>query len=171
MKFISIGKICGTHGLKGELKIAFTYNIDKVFEDYRYILFKDNLRVYSFRIEYYYEFNKLYIFKLLNIDDVDCAKKFIGTSVILPETLKNYLNGLSGIVQYNELIGFIVFDERNQYIGELNEFYDFNGNIVFKISVGNKYFLINNNREHILEINYSKKTITILRSGLVEHNI
>ena len=171
MEFINIGKVCGTHGLRGQLKIRLFYSIGNVFDVYQYILIKDTSLVHSFRIENYYRFNNLYIFKLFDLNDIDSSKKYNGFSVILPAAFKIYIKELDEMEQFNELIGYEVFDENNQYTGKLSECYNFKGNIVFEISMGSKYFLINNNNEHILDINSTKKSITVLRSALVEHNI
>lgn len=171
MEFINIGKICGTRGLKGELKCKFFYSVGNLFDVYQYILLKNASVVRSFRIKSYYIFNNLYIFKLLGLNDINTSINYNGFSVILPVALKGYIKELDEMDQFNELIGYEVFDENNQYTGKLSECYNFNGNIVFEISEGNKYFLINNNNEHILDINFIEKSITVLRSALVEHNI
>jgi 16S rRNA processing protein RimM len=170
MKFIKIGKICGTHGLYGVLKVDFFYDIKDLYNTYKFLLISNDRVVFSLRVENYSVTNGIYLFKLSNINDIKKAKEYMGFEIILPISLKKYIKELKREDEFERLIGYRVFDELNQYLGELCEYYNFNGNIVFKIISGNKYYLISNNKEHILEINTTNSQLTVLRLGLVEHN-
>ena len=86
--------------------------------------------------------------------------------MILPISLKEYIHELNQKDDLNKYVGIKVYDECNLYVGEISEYYNFNGNIVFNIVSENKSFLVNYNSEHIVNKNISQNKIVVLRSGL-----
>jgi 16S rRNA processing protein RimM len=171
MEFVDIGKVCGTHGISGEVKVRFFYDIGNLFDIYPYVLLKSTSTVYSFRLEYYYIHKNTFIFKLEGLNNINYAKKYKDLLVILPISLKEEIHELNYKDELSKYVGIKVYDECGLYVGEIYEYYNFNGNIVFNIVSENKSFLVNYNSEHIVNKNIFQNQITVLRSGLVEHNI
>jgi 16S rRNA processing protein RimM len=171
MEFVDIGKVCGTHGISGEIKIRFFYDISNLFDIYPYVLLKNISTVYSFRLENYFIHKNTFVFKLEGLNNINYSIKYRNFLVILPISLKEYIHELNQKDDLNKYVGIKVYDECSLYVGEISEYYNFNGNIVFNIVSENKSFLVNYNSEHIVNKNISQNKIVVLRSGLVEHNI
>ena len=167
MEFINIGKVCGTHSLDGRLKCVFFYNVDDLFSYYPYVLLRGPSTISSFRLEKFFRHKYLYIFKLVGINNIDTAARYKDFAIILPIILKDYIEELDD----KNNLGLKVFDENDQYVGEIYEYYNFNGNVVFKINCDKKYYLISYNKEHVVSENFIQHKLTVLRFGLVEHNI
>jgi ribosomal 30S subunit maturation factor RimM len=107
----------------------------------------------------------------VGLDDKDTAVRYKNLRIILPIILKEYIEDFDDKNNLEKYIGLKVFDENDQYVGEIYEYYNFNGNIVFKINRDNKYFLLSYNQEHVVSENFIQHKLTVLRFGLVEHNI
>ena len=80
MEYIYIGKLLGTHGLKGEIKLKTDFKyIDKVLvKDFNLFLgdIKEDVTLNSFRK---HKDNYLLLFN--NINDIDTVKKYVNQDV------------------------------------------------------------------------------------------
>jgi len=86
MNFLRIGIVKGTHGLDGELKIAFATDNIVLFEDMEYMMLgKDRKVAFSSKIEYSRFQNDMLVVKLEKINDLDTALKYKGFEVLVPE--------------------------------------------------------------------------------------
>ena len=88
MKFISIGRIAGTYGLDGELKIKPNTSHPELFDQMEFLLLTyENELKRSLKIEDIREHNNLLIVRLKGIDSEIDAAKLKGLNVSITEDM------------------------------------------------------------------------------------
>ena len=158
MKYINVGKLVNTHGLKGEVRILSNFrHKDKVF--------KKGMKLYigkkkeEFTINTY-RFHKIYDMVTFdgfnNINDIEYLK---GLNVYINEDDLN----LDGEIYSGKLIDFKAICD-NKEIGKVTEIIDTPANEVIRI--GEK-ILIPYIDEFIEKIDLENKTIYIKSGGIV----
>lgn len=153
---LKVAKIINTHALKGELKLYF-YTDDPYarFEKGNILYLKDGreLKVKSFRIQK----NLGYVF-FEGINDINEAEK-----------LKNeilYINEATAKKEddeyyYSELQGCKVYNQKNEYLGEVSELIETGANLVLRVTGGKKDFLLPFINAIVKEVNPEKKEVHI----------
>ena len=128
MKFINIGKIVNTHGIKGELRILsdFKYK-DKVFKkDFKFYIGKDKeeLIVNSYR---YHKIFDMVTFNDLN--DINLVLKYKGKEVYINEEDLD----LDGEIYIDNLIGYkVVVGDKD--IGVVTDVMHMKANDILKVN-------------------------------------
>lgn len=144
MDYVYIGKLFGTHGLKGEIKLNTNFEyINKVLKE-GFNLYIGNNKNKEILESYRYH-NKNYLIKFKNINDIEEVKKYVNNKVYV---LKSDLE-----LKENE---FVIED----YL-ELNCYFNNNkfGKIIDVIDTGNKnYVFVIKDKKEIL-IPYNKEFI------------
>ena len=156
MKFINIGKIVNTHGLKGELRILSNFR-------YKDKVLKKGMNLYIGKkkekfIINTYRFHKIYDMVTFNgfnnINDVEYLK---GLNVYINED--DLI--LDGEIYSGKLIGFKVMI-KNKEIGQVSEVFDTPANEVIRV---NNDILIPYVKEFINEIDMNNNIIYINNIG------
>lgn len=153
MKFIKVGKIVNTHGIKGELRIIsdFRYK-DKVFVKNMKLYVGKNKKEFIINS---YRFHKIYdmvtFIGFNNINDVEYLK---GDFVFINE---EDLKLDDGEILTEKLIDFDVFIGDNK-VGKVTEILDTPANEVIRI---NKDILIPYVKEFIKEVDINNNTIYV----------
>lgn len=153
MKFIKVGKIVNTHGIKGELRILsdFRYK-DKVFQKNMKLYVGKNKKEFIINS---YRFHKIYdmvtFIGFNNINDIEYLK---GDFVFINE---EDLKLDDGEVLSEKLIGFDVFIGDNK-VGKVTEILDTPANEVIRAG---KNILIPYVKEFIKEIDINNNTIYV----------
>jgi len=171
MKFFRIGFVKGTHGLDGEIKLAMNTENIEMMENLEYLLLgKDRNPLFSGKVEYVTPMNDLLLVKIENINDIDAAMKFKGYEVLVPESLLPAEN--SDEVYWFKIEGADVFDENGTKFGTLIDYIEGGSSDIFRIKgCDNKYYLISNNKSHVLKIDVDNHKIVIRQDGLVDEDI
>ena len=156
MKYVLIGKIVNTHGLKGEVRILsdFKYK-DKVFiPDMNIYIGKDKICEKIVTYRHHKIFEMITMEGYTNIDEV---LKYKGEYVFInKEDIKleknEYLD--EDIINLNVIVD-------NKVIGIVKRIENHNGNYILLVKNDTKTYLIPYNFDIILNINLEKKEMTI----------
>ncbi|MGC9062907.1 ribosome maturation factor RimM [Calditerrivibrio sp.] len=171
MKFFRIGLVKGTHGLDGEIKLTMNTDNIELVENLEYLMLGKNRNpLFSGKVEYIEPMNGLLLVKIENINDVDAAMKFKGYEVLVPENLLPAEN--SDEVYWFKIEGADVFDENGTKFGNLIDYIEGGSTDIFRIKgLDDKYYLISNNKSHVLMIDAENHKIVIRQDGLVDEDL
>ncbi|MEF3255644.1 MAG: ribosome maturation factor RimM [Deferribacterales bacterium] len=171
MRFFRIGTVKGNHGLDGELKLVATTDNIALFDELEYlILGKNHQMIFSSQIEYIEPQNNYMIVKVKDIKDMDSAAKYKGFEVLIPESMLP--DEEDDEVYWYKIDGSKVVDECGNEIGVLCDYIESGAADVFRIrKINGGYYLISNNKDHVLSINPEEKIIIVLKEGLVDEDI
>jgi 16S rRNA processing protein RimM len=128
---IKLGKIVGTFGIKGELKIYPLTNYKEMFLEFEYLFLstdKDLLRVnvVKARIQ-----KNTIIILLEGIDSINQAQDFIGKDVLIEESLLPELDETEEYVY--KLLGMKVYLENNELLGSISDVFDNGAHGIYEI--------------------------------------
>ncbi|HBM81657.1 MAG: ribosome maturation factor RimM [Clostridiales bacterium] len=130
VKYLRIGKIINTHGIKGELKVLpLTDNI-KRFSDLSYVLLDDE-KLYRYEVEYVNYFKGTVLLKLKGIDNVDDALKIKGYYILIER--KDAIKLPEGSYFICDIIGLDVQDINKGYMGKISDVISTGSNDVYVI--------------------------------------
>jgi len=173
---IFIGKITGSHGLGGFLKVIpltdFSDRFDKLNEVYLFDERKNKFAVnikdgkFTFRIEkvnYYKNQIRIKFFDIDSKSDSDVLKSFL---IAIDES--NRIKIKKGGFYYYEIINHKVI-YKNKETGLVEAIENYGGDDLLKVNTGNKYFYIPIRKEFIKKIDNDKKEIEIdITEGLLD---
>ena len=121
---MELGKIVNTFGLKGELKVyPYVDYIPKV----KKVYIKDNLM----EIERARNQKNILVIKLKGIDSIDEAEKLKNTSIEMDR--KDAPKLPKGTYYINDLIGFDVYTDENEFLGKLDDIFNTGANDVYQV--------------------------------------
>lgn len=154
-RFLEIGKIVGTHGLKGDLKFDFWCNDLGDFSNVK-LLFDKSRSEYKFlKIR---QHGNIALLNLEGIDSIEKAEKLKGQILLVR---KDELPALpEGKYYLDDLLGFEGYLSTGQSIGKLTDFIDSAGRLIYVFS-GEKEVLIPNIPEFIEVIEFENKRMII----------
>ena len=156
MKYVLIGKIVNTHGLKGEIRILSSFK-------YKDKVFIPNMKVYIGKNKVCetittYRHHKIFeMITMAGYTDIDEVLKYKGEYIFVnKEDIKlgqnEYLD--------EDIIGLNVYTD-NKLLGKVKKIEDHNGNIVLLIENDIKTYLIPYNFDIIQGIDISKKEMKV----------
>lgn len=171
MKFISIGRIAGTYGLEGELKIKPNTSHPELFSQMEFLLLTQNNELKrSLKIEEIREHNNLLIVRLKGIGSENDAAKLKGFNVSITEDMLPKAD--DDEVYWFEIENLPVITSENNQIGRLIDVMETGSTDIFRIALNDgRYALISNNKDHVLEINTDAKYVIISEQGLVYEDL
>lgn len=169
MKFVKVGRLVNTHGLDGELVMQVTTDSPEIFEEMQYMMLAKGGDVKaSLEIEYMQDYKGNLLVGFAGVTDIDDALKYKGMDVVVPEET---LPDDDDAIYWHELEGSPVFDRNGVQIGTLVDYMEAGGAEVFRIKCSDGYYLISNNKDHVLEINVKDRKLVVDRIGLVSEEI
>ena len=159
MKFLEIGKIVNTFGIKGELKVVSRFEMpEKVFVKGKIVYIND--KSYLITNVRYHHYN--YLIELNNIIDINEVEYLVGNTIYFKEEdldLNNDEYLISELINYqvmdnNELLGLVTdYDDNkvNPLIKVNNKFYiPLKSNYLNKIDKEKHIIYVNNGKELML---------------------
>lgn len=128
---IKLGKIVGTFGIKGELKIYPLTNYKEMFLDFEYLfvaLDKEILKinVVKARIQ-----KNTVIILLEGINSINQAQDFIGRDILIEESSLPELDEAEEYVY--KLLGMKVYLENNELLGSISDVFDNGAHGIYEI--------------------------------------
>lgn len=152
--YVYIGKIVGTHGIKGEIRIISNFDKkDKAFiVDMPIYIGNEKLKetINSYRTHKNYD-----MITLKGIDNINDVLKYKNNKVYVKRSdLK-----LNEEYLLDDLIGMKVICNNEEY-GIVEDIYDNNGNVLLQISFEKNYY-IPYNRRYIKKVDVNSKTIEV----------
>lgn len=168
MKYIRIGKIINTHGIKGEAKI-YSYSD---FDEERYqkgncVYFKVNEEMIPFTVKTYRVHKGFPLVSFDELKDINAVEKYKNCELFIDNDMRSDLD--EGYY-YDELEGLKAFDEEGKYLGVTIGIEETNGaqdNLRIEMDDG-KQFLVPYIDEFIKEVNLDENKIIIaMQEGLL----
>ena len=140
MNKLYVGKVVGTHGIKGEIKVYSELEIkDKVFKENTKLYFNDSDKEYTIEQVRFHKENYLVLLKgFYNINDV------------------LYLN--KSKVYIDDLIGFSVVDENDSIVGVIKD-YELNSSYATFLVEGDNNFYLPNVENYVTKIDLNSKKV------------
>ena len=158
MKTIEVGRIIGTHGLKGTLKIkSFTDFIEERYEKgtVLYIQFKDQM--IPITVEGFRTHKNIELVDVAEIRDINEAEKFKGSFVVIKESARGSLE--EDAYYFNELIGLEVY--QSELIGIVSDVRDLPQGELLEVKTKNKTVLIPFQKEYVVKVDVKAKRIDV----------
>lgn len=116
MKYIEIGKIQNTHGLRGELKIKSYTDFDR-FEKGNYVYVLYNGQYLKMTISSKRDNNDLILVAFKDHLDINLVEKYKGCLVFIDETQQEELDEDEYYIE--DLIGLECYNQNDNYIGKV----------------------------------------------------
>ncbi|MDR0979362.1 MAG: ribosome maturation factor RimM [Lachnospiraceae bacterium] len=130
-KYLEVGQIVNTYGIKGFLKVVpFTDDISR-FEDLKQIYIDINSNLEKFFIEEVKYSKSLVLLKLKGIEDITMAEKY--KNAYLKIDRQNAVKLPKDTYFIVDLIGLDVFTEDNSYLGKVEEIFPTGSNDVYVV--------------------------------------
>ena len=154
MKYVYLGKITNTHGIKGEIRILSNF-------DRKSKVFIPGMKLYigekkEEEIISSYRYHKIYdMVTLYNYNNINQVLKYLKQKVYV---LRSDLNINKGYV-LDDLINMSIY-ENNIFLGKVIDIFDNNGNILLNIK-GEKEFYIPYNDNFIKKVDINSGKIKV----------
>ncbi len=155
---ICIGTIAKPHGIEGELQLEAEEALrDHITEGNPLFIEMDGQRI-PFFIEEIRDAGRAgrLAVRLEFINSVEEARRYAGCRVWIE---KHLVAEESSELSYADLIGFAVTDPEKDFLGEVNDFIDQEGNPLLVISSGKREYLVPVLADYLYEIDASGRTI------------
>lgn len=170
MKLVSIGRVTGTHGLDGVIKVHPSIEDIFIYDDIEYLMLARDMKVEtSLAVTGMQEHGNLILVALDGVNSKESAMKLKGLQVVVPEDMLP--SEEEGDIYWSRIEGSDVLDESGEKIGILHDYMESAAADVFIIKDGAESYMISNNEAHVLKIDPEKKEIVINREGLVSEDI
>jgi 16S rRNA processing protein RimM len=155
-KTLEIGKVVGIHGLRGEVKLQYWGDMLTSFSNIK-TLISDNGE--SFVLESFRPHKNIVLLKLENIDNADDAEKLRGN--IFSAKKSELPELLEGEAYIADVIGMEVYDEENNFLGNVKDYFENKAHGVFTIIKESKEFMIPAIDEFILDKNVKNNKMVV----------
>ena len=151
-EYVFIGKIVGTHGIKGEIKIISDSEVKKeVFIPNFNIYVGPNKQIHTIKT---YRHHKNY--EMITIDDYSNINEVLYLKHALVYAKRSDLNITSYLTL--DLINMDVIDEKENKVGKVINIIKNNGNILLEVN-GEKHFYIPKCDDYIKKVDLENKII------------
>lgn len=167
IKFISIGKIVGISGNKGEVKVEILTDFPERFKNLKKVYIEKNKEMSELEIENVNYRDNSVIIKFAGIENIKMAKKLLN-SYLKIET-KDLVKLKEGQYYYFQIIGLNVETLEGKKIGKITEIIKTGSNDVYVVSQNGKEILIPAIKEVVKEIDLENKIMKVcLLKGILE---
>ncbi len=156
VEYLYLGKIVGTHGIKGEIRLLSSFDKkEKVFvPGFKIYIGNEKQEHVITGYRKHKNFDMITLERFSNINEVLAFK---GLKVYI---LKSDLNLKENEYVLDELIGMIIISN-NKKLGVVKDIFDTNGNILLEISFEKNYYIPYNDR-YIKSVNLQQKEIMVV---------
>ena len=163
-----IGKVAGTHGLKGTLRVFPTTEDPSRFELLKQIIVENRGKQETFQIEKIAYHKKFVLVTLKELKDINEAELYKGASIWIPEEQALPLE--ENEYYMRDLYGLNVVTESGEELGILADIYETGANDVYAVrKEGQKDLLIPAIKQCIVSVDIAnRKMVVKLLEGLRE---
>lgn len=164
-----IGKIIGTRGLKGEVKIYPYTNAPEDFDRIERVYLNEDPAAPLVLKKQKMQKNLIFAF-FEGIDSIEQAEELKQSSIYLDDVeAERFLAGDSYF--YKDVIGFDVITEDRKFVGKVKEVVLKPKQDLFLVEKGGKEWLLPNVKQFIKEVNLGEKQISVdLIEGLIDED-
>ena len=165
--YIPLGKIVGTHGIAGLLKLkSFNPKSTVLLSAQQIWLANGNSRV-SYTLDQAKRHKRILLLKLKGIDKIDTAEQLVGHELSVPLDVLGVLS--DGEYYYLDVVGFDVFDNRENYLGKVADVWLKEGGDLYVVKGTQKEHLIPTTREIIERVDLpNQRVIVDIPDGLLD---
>jgi 16S rRNA processing protein RimM len=157
---ILIGKITGTHGIKGQiLVIPYSGDAASIISLRTFLVRMQGAEYSLFSVNSAVEHKKRVLVAVAGIHDINSALHLVGCEVYVR---RDQLPDLTdGEYYWRDLLGLAVLDEQGRCIGELTDILATGAHDIYVVKNGEKEYLIPAISDVVLEIDLSMRTMTV----------
>jgi 16S rRNA processing protein RimM len=149
-----VGKIVGTHGIKGELKVKSDTSFDRFKKgNVLYIEKEEKIVINSSRV--HKGMHLITINGLTNINDVLC---YVNKDIYVPHDRSELEEGE---FYYEDIIGLDCYNSKGELIGPVKDLQEVPQGLILEIQTKNKTILIPFVDEFVVEVDLENKRIQI----------
>ncbi|WP_125153754.1 ribosome maturation factor RimM [Clostridium rectalis] len=153
-KYLNVGKIVNTHGLKGEVKVySLTDNVERFNDLHKVYIDGNEVTILGCKFQ-----KDRVILKIEGIDTIEEATKYKNKFIKVPR--ENAIKLPEGRYFISDIIGCNVFDENELYLGKVVDVIQTKNNDVYWVK-GEKELMIPVLKSIVVEININKEKIII----------
>jgi 16S rRNA processing protein RimM len=163
-----LGSISKLFSFKGEVVLYVDHRRPEDFGDLDCIFLEINDTLVPFFVEKI-SFHKKNLFRIRfeGIDDEDAAKRILKKSVYLP--LEEVPEPPTDSFELFDTIGFNLYDQNDQLIGEITDFNDSELNPLIEVKIATSEALVPINERTIIEIIIEEKKVKLeIPEGLID---
>lgn len=166
-KFLQVGVISSTHGVRGEVKVFPTTDDKNRFKKLKNVILDTGKEHMPLEIESVKFFKQFAILKFKGIDNINDIEKYKGKSLLVDR--KNAVKLQKDEYFIADMIGMEVFTEDGNRFGVLRDVMETGANDVYVIDMADgKEVLVPAIKQCILNVDVEEKKMTIhLLEGLV----
>lgn len=167
-EFISIGRIVGTHGYKGTVKVLPLTDFPQRFKDLKQIKLMQGKKVCEYKVVSCSQYKDFMLIKFEEIESLEEAQSHRNALLVIDE--KEIYPLPPGYYYHFQLEGLAVYDTEKGYLGTLREVLETGANDVYVVdSEVYGEILLPAIKEVILEVDLAAKKMSVkLLEGLLE---
>ncbi len=166
MGYFEIGKVVGTHGIKGTFKVYPTTEDPSRFELLKEVIFdfRGNKEVFKIKNVAYHK--NIVLLTVKEIDDINVALKYKDAKILIPDELALPLEEDEYYIR--DLYDMEVYTEEGEYLGIISNIMETGSNDVYVITKeGTKDLLIPAIKDCIIKVDVAENKMTVkLMEGL-----
>ena len=166
MGYFEIGKVVGTHGIKGTFKVYPTTEDPSRFELLKEVIFdfRENKEVFKIKNVAYHK--NIVLLTVKEIDDINVALKYKDAKILIPDELALPLEEDEYYIR--DLYDMEVYTEEGEYLGIISNIMETGSNDVYVITKeGTKDLLIPAIKDCIIKVDVAENKMTVkLMEGL-----
>jgi len=167
-QYFEIGKIAGTHGLKGTLRIFPTTEDPSRFELLKELIVENRGKIETFHIEKVGYHKKFVLVTVREINEINAAELYKGATIRIP--VEDAIPLEENEYYTRDLYGMVVVADDGEELGILDDVLETGANDVYVIKKeGSKDLLIPVIKQCILKVDLAERKILVhLLEGLRE---
>lgn len=157
---ICIGKITGTHGIKGQLRVVpYSGDVGSILSLRTFLVHMPDGEFSPFTIDGAHEHKKKVLVSVVGIHDINQVLPLVGCEVYVRRDQLPELP--DGEYYWQDLMGLAVFDEQGKCFGELADILATGANDVYVVRSGENEYLFPAISEVVLQIDLKKRIMTV----------
>jgi 16S rRNA processing protein RimM len=166
-RHIPVGKVVGTHGIAGWLKLkSFNPNSTALLST-REISLAHGTHSESYTLDQAKPHKRIVLLKLKGVDRIEAAEQLVGHELSVPEDALRPLG--DDEYYYLDVIGFDVYDTKTNYLGKVTRVWLKEGGDLYVVGGTKKQHLIPATKEIVEEVDLSNQRIIVdLPDGLLD---
>lgn len=167
-KYLQVGVIASTHGIRGEVKVFPTTDDVKRFQNCKQLLLDTGKERIELEVEGVKYFKQFVILKFQGIDSINDVECYKGKSLLVAR--ENAVKLRKGEYFIADLIGLVVCNEAGENIGVLEDVLQTGANDVYHIRLSDgRELLLPAIRECVLEVDVENRWMKIhIMEGLLD---
>lgn len=165
MKYLRVGKIASTHGIRGAIKVFPTTDYPERFEELEYVYLEKNEKLFISKVQYH---KNMVILTFKEYDDINQVEKLKGKELFIDETQKRELPEDTFYIV--DVIGIDVYTDNEVYLGKVKDIIQAGASEVYVIAnEEGKEYMIPSVKEFIPIIDINNKRIVVKPiEGMIE---